>query len=140
MLDNQLNEIITGIISDINTEKGYIKIWSDDGYKYYNFKGEEQDKTRVLSQSTLFVSKKDNKYGFINRKGEQVTDYEYDEVTEQNSYGYAAVKKDNLWGAIDKNGKLVCEIKYKLEKNLVIDFIGQYHLGEDINLEYYTDK
>ena len=140
VLDNQLNEIITGIISDINTEKGYIKIWSDDGYKYYNFKGEEQDKTRVLSQSTLFVSKKDNKYGFINRKGEQVTDYEYDEVTEQNSYGYAAVKKDNLWGAIDKNGKLVCEIKYKLEKNLVIDFIGQYHLGEDINLEYYTDK
>ncbi len=140
ILDSQLNEIITGIISDINTEKGYIKIWSDEGYKYYNFKGEEQDKTRVLSQSTLFVSKKDNKYGFVNRKGEQVTEYEYDEVMEQNIYGYAAVKKDNLWGAVDKDGKLACEIKYKLNDNLLIDFIGKYHMGKDVNLMYYTDN
>ena len=140
ILDSGFNQIMTGIISDINTEKGYIKVWKEDGYKYYNFKGEEQPATKILTRNTIFASKKDNKYGFVNRAGEQVTDYIYDDVIEQNDYGFAAVKKDNLWGAIDKNGNLVCEIKYNLDDNLLIDFIGTYHLGKDINLMYYTDK
>lgn len=140
ILDSRFNQIITGVVSDINTEKGYIKVWKEDGYKYYNFKGEEQPASKVLACNTIFVSKKDNKYGFINKEGEQVTEYIYDDMTEQNDYGFAAVKKDNLWGAVDKNGNLVCEIKYNLDDNLLIDFIGIYHLGEDINLMYYTDK
>ena len=66
--------------------------------------------------------------------------YIYDDATEQNKYGYVAVKKDGLWGSLDKNGKEVIEPKYKLEDNLKIDFIGKWHLGEDLNMNYYCEK
>ena len=49
-----------------------------------------------------------------------------------------AVKKDGLWGSLDKNGNVVVEPKYNLEDNLVIDFIGEYHLRVELNLKYYT--
>lgn len=140
ILDSMLNELITGVVSDINVEKGYIKVWKENGYRHYNFKGEEQEPSRILNHNTLFISKQNNKYGFINREGKQVTEYIYDDVIEQNEYGFAAVKKDNLWGAIDRNGNLICDIKYNLDDYLLIDFIGTYHLGKDINLIYYTDK
>jgi hypothetical protein len=111
-----------------------------DEYKYYNFKFEEKDVTEILSSNTLFVSKKDDKYGFVDKDGNVVVDYIYDEAQEQNSYGYAAVKKGDLWGAIDSEGNVVVEPKYDLENNLVIDFIGKWHLGQDINMDYYCEK
>ena len=58
---------------------------------------------------------------------------------EQNKYGFAAVKKDGKWGAIDKEGKEVAPLTHSMENNLIIDFIGKYHLAEDINANYYTD-
>ena len=61
-------------------------------------------------------------------------------IIEENEFGYICVKKDGLWGSLDKNGNIVSQIKYNLDNNLIIDFIGNYHLGEDINLMYYTDK
>ena len=50
----------------------------------------------------IFVSQKDGKYGFVDNKNSQVVDYIYDDATEINEYGYAAVKKDGLWGSIKK--------------------------------------
>ena len=93
----------------------------------------------ILTSNTLYVSKKNDKYGFVNEKNEVVVDYIYDDATEQNSYGYAAIKKDGLWGAIDSKGNIVIEPKYNLDDNLVIDFIGKWHLGEDLNMNYYCD-
>ena len=37
-------------------------------------------------------------------------------------------------------GKLIVEPTYELKDNLVIDFIGKYYLGQDLNMNYYTDK
>jgi hypothetical protein len=109
-------------------------------YKYYNLKGEEKTNTEILKDNTLFLSKKDNKYGFVDKKGNVVVDYIYDDATEQNEYGYSAVKKNGLWGSIDKNGNVIIETKYNLENNLEIDFIGKWHLGEDLNMNYYCEK
>ena len=117
-----------------------MKIKLEDEYKYYNFNFEEKQAKDILTSNTLYVSKKDEKYGFINEKGEVVVDYIYDDATEQNSYGYAAIKKDGLWGAIDSKGNIVIEPKYNLDNNLVIDFIGKWHLGEDLNMKYYCEK
>ena len=39
----------------------------------------------------------------------------------------------------DKNGNEVIAPTYKLENNTVIDFIGKWHIAEDINANYYTD-
>ena len=86
----------------------------------------------------MFLSKQNSKYGFVDEKGNIVVDYIYDDATEQNEFGYIAVKKDGLWGSLDKQGNVICETKYSLENNLLVDFIGEYHLGEDLNLMYYT--
>ena len=86
----------------------------------------------------LFVSKKDGKYGFVDKDGKVVVQYEYDDVTSQNSFGYAGIKKDGKWGAIDIKGNVVIAPTYNLDDYLKIDFIGKWHLGKDLNMNYYN--
>ena len=139
IIDTELNVKFTGILSELNAQNGYMKIKIGDNYKYYNFKFEEKQ-AKDITSNTLFVSKKDGKYGLVDKDGKVVVDYIYDEIIEQNKYGFSAVKKDGLWGSVDKYGKVVAPPKYKLENNLVIDFIGKWHLGQDLNMNYYCEK
>lgn len=131
IFDNNLSQKITGIISEINTEKGYIKVYANDEYKYYNFKLEEKSSSDILTSNTLFLSKKDGKYGYVNKNGDVVIDYIYDDGTEQNSCGYAAVKKDGVWGSIDKAGVVSKEPSVNLDNSIYIDFIGDWHLSDN---------
>ena len=140
IIDNQYNIKATGILSDVNTDEEYIRMRINDEYKYYNLNGEEISNIQALKNNTIFLSKKDGKYGYVDKKGNSVTEFIYDDATEQNKFGYAAVKKDGLWGSIDKDGKEIIEPKYNLENNLKIDFIGKWHLGEDLNMNYYCEK
>ncbi|MCI8273132.1 MAG: WG repeat-containing protein [Clostridia bacterium] len=140
IIDSQFNVALTGILSELNTQKDYIKMRVEDEYKYYNFKCEEKPNTEILKDNTLYLSKKEGKYGYTNKKGEVIVDYIYDDATEQNEYGYAAVKKDGLWGSINSEGLEVIEPKYNLESSLKIDFIGKWHLGQDLNMNYYCTK
>ena len=138
ILNKELKQIARGIVNEVNSEKLYIKIWEESGYKYYSLNGDEKKSSEILANNNLFLSKKDNKYGFVDKKGNVVVDYIYDDAREQNDFGYIAVKKDGLWGSIKKNGQIIIEPKYNLDENLLIDFIGGYHLGKDLNLMYYT--
>ena len=140
IIDKEYNTKLTGILSEINEEKEYIKMRIGEEHKYYNLKLEEKENTEILTENTLFLSKKDGKYGYVNKKGETVVDYIYDDATEQNEQGFAAVKLSGLWGALDKEGKQIIEPKYALENNLKIDFIGKWHLGQDLNMNYYCEK
>lgn len=130
---------ITGIVSEINETKGYLRVYTEDTYKYYNFKFEEKSSSSILTTNTLFLSKKDGKYGFVDEDGNVVVDYIYDDATEQNSSGYVAVKKDGLWGSLDAKGNVVIEPEYNLDNNTKIDFIGLWHICEDTNANYYLD-
>lgn len=138
ILNEKLEKKIEGIISQVNTTKGYIRIRVNDEYKYYNLKFEEIKSQDALTVNTLFLNKKDGKYGYIDKSGNIVIDYIYDDATEQNEYGYAAVKKDGRWNALDKDGREL-ENKYELKNNILVDFIGNWHLAEDVNSYYYTD-
>ena len=140
LIDNQFKVKATGILSEIDIEKSYIRMRVGNEYKYYTLKAEEKPNTEILKDNSIFLSKKDGKYGFVDKKGNVVVDYIYNDATEQNEYGFAAVKKNGLWGAIDKNGKTIIEPKYNLENNLKVDFIGKWHLGEDLNMNYYCEK
>jgi hypothetical protein len=140
IIDNEFNVQLEGILSTVNTDKGYLKIKIDDEIKYYNFKFEEKQSKEILTSNTLYLSKKDGKYGFVDKDGQVVVDYIYDDATEQNDLGYSAVKKDGLWGSIDSSGKVVIEPVYNLDNNFVIDFVGKWHLGQDINMNYYCEK
>ena len=140
ILDSNFEIKLQGIVSEMNTDDGYMKLKVDDGYKYYNFKFEEKNIQDILLDAQIFISKNNGKYGFVDSKGNTVVDYIYDDATELNEYGYAAVKKDGLWGAIDKEGNVVIEPSYNLDNNLVIDFIGKWHLGLDLNMNYYCEE
>ena len=138
LLDREFNVKAEGIVSEINLDKNYIRLRVGEEYKYYNFKLEEKEAQEILSTNTIFLSKKDGKYGYVDEKGIVVVDYIYDDATEQNKYGYVSVKKDEKWGCLDPKGNVVQAPTYTLENNLVIDFIGTWHLAEDINANYYT--
>ena len=97
-------------------------------------KKEEKKNTEILINNTLFLAKKDGKYGYVDKNNVVVVNYIYDDATEQNNSGYVAVKKDGKWGAINSKG----ETTLTLENNPVIDFIGTWHLAEDANANYYT--
>ena len=142
LLDSSLNLKLTNvIISQYDEENGYIKVRENDNYKYYNFKFEQKESKDVLATNTIFLSKnEEGKYGFVDRNGNVVVNYIYDDAREQNEYGYASVKKDGLWGSIDAKGQVALEPSLKLKNNILIEFIGKWHLGEDLNLYYFTDK
>lgn len=138
LLDRDFKVKAEGIVSEINSDRNYIRVRVGEEYKYYNFKLEEKTNTEILSTNTIFLSKKDGKYGYVDENGIVVVDYIYDDATEQNKYGYVAVKKDGKWGSLDQTGKVIAQPTYTLENNLVIDFIENWHLAEDINANYYT--
>ncbi|MDO5557106.1 MAG: WG repeat-containing protein [Clostridia bacterium] len=138
LIDKNFEIKLSGIVCEVEENKGYIKMREDGEYKYYNFRFEQTESNKFLIENTLFLSKKDGKYGFVDKNGIVKVDYIYDDAIEQNKNGYAAIKKDGLWGSINQEGTVVVEPKYSLENNLVIDFIGEWHISEDINAGYYT--
>ncbi len=131
---------LSGILSELNIDHGYMNIRVDNDYKYYNFKFEEKSNIDLLTTNTIFLSKKDGKYGYVNKNGVVVVDYIYEDAKEQNEFGYASVKKNGMWGCINSKGEEVIEPAYTLENNYVIEFINKWHRGEDLNLNYYTDN
>lgn len=138
IIDNTFAIRQTGILSDLDDEKGYMELKQGEEYKYYNFKFEEKEVAQIYPSNALFKSKKDGKYGFIDKEGNVIVDYQYDDATQQNAYGYAGIKKDGKWGSIDNKGNIIQEPTYDLEDYLKIDFIGRWHLGKDINMNYYN--
>ena len=117
---------------------GFISIKTQDGIKYYNYKLDEKTNKDVYTSNTLFTFKQNGKYGFIDKDGKTIVEPIYDDATEQNDYGYSAIKKDGKWGAIDQFGKIVIEPRYTLNENKVIDFIGKWHITKT-NANFYTD-
>lgn len=128
LFDNSLTEKLRGLFVYEDT---YIKARIDGQDKYYTYKFEEKQSKDILTKNTLFVSKKNGKYGFVDSQNNVVVDYIYDEAKEQNSYGYSAIKSNGLWGAIDKTGKVVLQPQVNLDNNIFIDFIQEWHLADE---------
>lgn len=140
IFNNNFEPKLTGILTDLDTEKGYITIVVGDQTRYYNFRFEEKTDKEVMTTNTLYLSKKDDKYGFVDKDGNVIVDYIYDEATEQNEYGFSGIKKDGKWGSIDSKGNVVQEPIYNLDDYLLVDFIGRWHLAKDINSNYYNKE
>ncbi|MBP3502798.1 MAG: WG repeat-containing protein [Clostridia bacterium] len=136
LIDRNLELKLTGINPTVYN--GYIRINIDNEYKFYNLKFEEKSNRDVFSNNTLYVAKNDGKYGLVNKEGTLVVQYQYDDITEQNEYGFVAVKKDGKWGAIDQYGNVVVEPKYELSNVSKNSVIGKWHLAENVNTIYYV--
>ena len=140
ILDNNFQVKLTGMLIECNTEEGYLQLLQNGENKYYTFKFEEKEENQIFPNRTLFIKKQNGKYGFVDKEGKVVVDYQYDDATPQNEYGFAGIKKDGSWGSIDKDGKVVQEPIYDLEDNLLVEFIGRWHLGEDLYMNYYNKE
>lgn len=138
IINNNFEIKQTGIFLSLNEIKGYIELRQDGVSKYYNFNFEEKQESEIYIGNTLYLSKQNDKYGYIDKEGNVIVEYIYDDATKQNENGFAAVKLNGKWGAIDNKGNLVIETVYNLDEYLLIDFIGVWHLGKDLNMNYYT--
>lgn len=126
------------IVSELNLENGYVRIREGDEYNYYNFKFERKTSKEILTTNTLFLVKEFGKYGYENKNGDRIVDCIYDDAKEQNRFGYCAVKKDGVWGCLKSDGTIVVEPSINLDEFLYVDFIGNWHLSKDLNLNVYT--
>lgn len=95
---SNLEEKITGIVSEINEDKGYIRVRVGQDYKYYNLKLEEKQNREIYTSNTLFLIKDNGKYGYANKDGKVVVECIYDDAKEQNPYGYCAIRKGRKMG------------------------------------------
>ena len=114
--------------SSVVEEGDYIKIYNNEETKYLNKDGIEIKNTEVYPENSIFAAKDEQgQWGFIDKLGNVVVDYQYEKVTEVNEYGYAGVKKDEKWGVVDSQGKVVLEPTYDLQEDLEPIFIGPYY-------------
>ena len=56
--DNTITPRASGIVSELDTERGYIKLHTGEGYVFYNFRFEERRASDVLGTNNLFVSRR----------------------------------------------------------------------------------
>lgn len=126
----------------IYKENNYIKSYSDAETKYFDFNGKELENKEIFVNNKLFASKKEDKWGFIDRDGKIIVDYIYDRVTEFNEYGFAGIKKGDKWGIIGEDGKVIEAPVYKIEeKNIEPEFLGEYYkIYYGYGESYFTDK
>lgn len=139
IIDSSFNTVLQNIIiSELNTEIGYLRVRQDNEYKYYNFKLEEKSNKEILATNTLFLVKENGKYGYENKNGDRIVDCIYDDAKEQNEFGYCAVKKDGLWGVLKSDGTVLLQPQENLEEYLYVDFIAEWHRINDLTLNAYT--
>lgn len=122
--------------------KDYVKIYSNQEVKYFDLKGKEKTNKEILENNLLFADVKNGKWGFVDKSGNIKIDYNYDEVTEFNQYGFAGIKKDGKWGSVDQKANIVIEPIYTLSiDNSEISFIGKYYkFIYGYKKFYYTDN
>lgn len=135
LLDRSLSVKVT--CKEYNVKSGYIIAKVEDDIKYYNLKLEEKTNRDIFPGNTLYTTKSEGKYGLVNRDGKVVVSCQYDDITEQNEYGYIAVKKDNKWGIIDQYGNTVVEPKYQISDISKVKFVGKWHQADSDNMEYF---
>lgn len=118
----------------------YIKIYNEEEERYFDKEGKELKNTEVYSSNKLFVAKKNDKYGFVDKTGNLVVDYKYDKAYEFNNYGVATVKKDEKWGAINEQGQEIVAPTYEIKDQTEPSFIGKYYqVTYGFGEIYYTD-
>lgn len=110
----------------VNEYNDYTEIKNDTDVKYINNEGKVVSNTDIFKNNTLFAKYQNGKWGFVDKEGNMIVDYQFDKVTEINNYGFAGVMKNGKWGVMNKNGNIIVEPTYELSDDSP-EFIGQYY-------------
>lgn len=140
---------------EIQVKDSYIYTKSGKEEAYFNLNGNRIDKGTIKEETEessedeventnqnyeLIKDEEDGKVGFIDKNSNIIVNYEYDDATQFNKFGFAGVKVNGKWGSIDKNGNIIQEPKYEIENEEDLEFIGKYYKVKEDNIIYYTDK
>lgn len=121
-------------------DNNLIKIYNTETIQYLDYSGTQKQNTEVYPNNSIFAKKENGKWGFVGKEGNVVVDYQFDEATEVNEYGYAGVKKDGKWGVIDRNGNMTVDCIYEINNQENPNFIGEYYEVSYGNGESYYTK
>lgn len=113
--------------ANIEVKDNYIQVLNETEVRYFSKEGKELKNTEVYPNHPIFVIEKDGKYGFADKEGNQIVDYQYDKAYELNEYGFATVQKDGKWGCINQQGQEVVKPSYEIKEQTQVFFIGQYY-------------
>ena len=139
--DENANVILEMNNGKIDMQDEFIRISDGTETKYINPNGEVVDSSVVYEHSTLFAKNQDGKWGFVDKSGNMQVQYQYDEVTEFNEYGFAGIKKNNKWGVLNKDGSVLLEPTYEFPSQDIPNFIGVYYQVEyGLGQFYYTNR
>ena len=134
----KITELISGTVEEC---EDYIKLYNDNEIKYITKEGKEIKDSDLFTNNKIFPKKQNDKWGFVDKEGNVVINYDYEAVTEINEYGFAGVKKDGKWGVINNEGKIIIEPTYELKNTKQPIFIGIYYQYVYGNGEvYYTNN
>lgn len=140
LINKNMEVVVTMDEANIDINDGYIRLYSEDENKYFDYSGKELSAEEVFQNNNIYASEENGKWGFADKNGNTVVENKYDMVTELNEYGFAGIKEDGKWGVINSEGKIVQEPIYELE-DVSPSFIGKYYkLEEWYGSAYYTDK
>ena len=139
LINKNMEVVVTMDDANIDIEDGYIRLYSENENKYFDYTGKELKAEEVFPNNNIYASEKDGKWGFVDKNGNTVIENKYDMVTELNEYGFAGIKEDGKWGIVNSEGKIIQEPTYELEE-VSPKFIGKYYKLEEWNGNaYYTD-
>lgn len=123
----------------VENNSKYIKLYNNQEIKYITLDGIEKKNVEIFTNNKIFVQKLNDKWGFVDKEGNKVVEYEYEKVTEVNEYGFAGIMKNGKWGVINSEGTIILEPTYELNNNQP-NFIGIYYQVTYGNGEIYYTK
>ena len=129
-------------LENIYNEK-YIMIKENDKVFVYDFKKDKNvsdsyDEILSKFEDNYYIVRKENKYGMISNKGNEVISCNYDEIIMDNIYdNKVQVKNGNLYGVLSvEDGKVLVEVKYE---DVNLDSQDHYSVLKN-NLWYVIDE
>jgi TonB family protein len=97
---------------------GLARFTGGDGYGYMNKKGKvviapQFSDAGPFINGRAMVTNKEWKVGMIDKSGNPVSGYQFDDHHGLTDAGYGIVQSDGKWGIIDRDGKYVCTPQFK---------------------------
>ncbi|WP_412032048.1 WG repeat-containing protein [Malacoplasma muris] len=135
IIDKKINELIDydGNLSIVRIKKDYFIIDHELSNKFTKLK--EKINPISICENNFILSKKNNKFGYLNNNGNILIDFLFDQANQFVSE-YASVKIKNKWGVINIKGNFVVAPKYDY---ISYDCTGYIKVILD-NKKYFIDK
>lgn len=120
----------------------YIKIYSETDTGYVGKDGVVKSASELFPDNEIYADQQNGKWGFVDKAGNVVIDYQYEKATDLNSSGFAGIKQDGKWGVINKNGEVIFKPAYNIPiQNGEPYFIGKYYrIVSGYDEAYFTDE